>query len=168
MFLKLYLLQTFTSTNKNVCGLSLSLVWLFVTPWTVARQAPLSMEFSRKEYWTRLPFPTPTNKNKEVKNINLPTPRNFLLATFQSHLLGNCAFCHHWQIFPIFKFHINGTAQYISSMYYFTNIMFWTKTYSCCIYHVFNFLYILVTPFYRCMTICISSFLLLDICFHFP
>ena len=27
-------------------------------PWTVARQAPLSMEFSRQEYWSRLPFPT--------------------------------------------------------------------------------------------------------------
>ena len=29
-----------------------------VTPWTVARQAPLSMEFSRQEYWSGLPFPT--------------------------------------------------------------------------------------------------------------
>ena len=28
-------------------------------PWTVARQAPLSMGFSRKEYWTGLPFPSP-------------------------------------------------------------------------------------------------------------
>ena len=40
-----------------VCGLSL--VWLFATPWTVACQAPLSMEFSRQEYWSGLPFPTP-------------------------------------------------------------------------------------------------------------
>ena len=38
---------------------SLSCVRLFVTPWTVARQAPLSMEFSRQEYWSGLPFPTP-------------------------------------------------------------------------------------------------------------
>ena len=29
------------------------------TPWTVACQAPLSMEFSRQEYWSGLPFPTP-------------------------------------------------------------------------------------------------------------
>ena len=29
------------------------------TPWTVALQAPLSMEFSRQEYWSGLPFPTP-------------------------------------------------------------------------------------------------------------
>ena len=36
-----------------------SSVWLFVTPWTVAHQAPLSMGFSRQEYWSGLPFPSP-------------------------------------------------------------------------------------------------------------
>ena len=35
---------------------SLSRVGLFVTPWTVALQAPLSMRFSRQEYWSGLPF----------------------------------------------------------------------------------------------------------------
>ena len=38
---------------------SLSRVWLFATPWTVARQAPLSMGFSNQEYWSGLPFPSP-------------------------------------------------------------------------------------------------------------
>ena len=37
----------------------LSGVQLFVTPWTVAYQAPPSVEFSRQEYWSRLPFPSP-------------------------------------------------------------------------------------------------------------
>ena len=37
----------------------LSHVQLFVTPWTAARQAPLSMEFSRQEYWSGLPLPAP-------------------------------------------------------------------------------------------------------------
>ena len=37
----------------------LSCVQLFETPWTVACPAPLSMEFSRQDYWSRLPFPTP-------------------------------------------------------------------------------------------------------------
>ena len=37
----------------------LSLICLVATPWTVARQAPLSMKISRQEYWTGLPFPTP-------------------------------------------------------------------------------------------------------------
>ena len=34
-------------------------VWIFATPWTVAHQAPLSMGFSRQEYWSGLPFPSP-------------------------------------------------------------------------------------------------------------
>ena len=42
---------------QSVCVLSH--VWLFVAPWTVARQAPLPMEFSRQEYWSGVPFPTP-------------------------------------------------------------------------------------------------------------
>ena len=37
----------------------LSCVWLSVTPQTTARQAPLSMGFSRQEYWSGLPFPSP-------------------------------------------------------------------------------------------------------------
>ena len=37
----------------------LSCVWLFVTPWTVACQAPLSIGFSRQEYWRGLPFLSP-------------------------------------------------------------------------------------------------------------
>ena len=37
----------------------LSCVRLFVTPWTVARQAPLSVGFSRQEYWSGLPCPPP-------------------------------------------------------------------------------------------------------------
>ena len=34
-------------------------IWLFATPWSIARQAPLSMEVSRQEYWSGLPFPSP-------------------------------------------------------------------------------------------------------------
>ena len=34
-------------------------VQLFATPWTIASQAPLSMGFSRQEYWSGLPFPSP-------------------------------------------------------------------------------------------------------------
>ena len=37
----------------------LSRVQLFTTLWTVAHQAPLSMEFSRQEYWSGMPFPYP-------------------------------------------------------------------------------------------------------------
>ena len=38
---------------------SFSCVWLFATPWTVAYQAPPSMGFSRQQYWSGLPFPSP-------------------------------------------------------------------------------------------------------------
>ena len=39
-----------------VCAQLLSRIRLFATPWTVARQALLSIEFSRQEYWSGLPF----------------------------------------------------------------------------------------------------------------
>ena len=48
-------------TALCVLCLVLSRVRLFVTPWTVARQDPLSMGFSKQEYWTGLPFPSPGN-----------------------------------------------------------------------------------------------------------
>ena len=38
-----------------------SRVWLFATPWTVAHQVPLSMGFSRQEYWSVLPCPPPSS-----------------------------------------------------------------------------------------------------------
>ena len=44
-----------------VCVRTLSHVLLFAAPWTVAWQAPLSMEFPKQEYWSGLPFPPPGN-----------------------------------------------------------------------------------------------------------
>ena len=46
-------------TNLWKSEKSLSRVQLFVTPWTGAYQAPPSMEFSKQEYWSGLPFPSP-------------------------------------------------------------------------------------------------------------
>ena len=48
-----------TLKKKKVKVKLLSCVQLFVTPWTVAHQAPPSMEFSRQEHWSGLPFPSP-------------------------------------------------------------------------------------------------------------
>ena len=53
----------------------LSRVWLFVTPWTVAHQAPLSMGFPRQEYWNGLRFPPPgdlCDPGIEPKSPSLP------------------------------------------------------------------------------------------------
>ena len=47
------------SMDMCVCVKSLSRVQLFATPWTVARQAPLSMGFSRQEDWSGMLFPSP-------------------------------------------------------------------------------------------------------------
>ena len=52
-------LLSFYHEKKEVKVKSLSHVQLFVTPWTIACQAPLSMEFSRQGYWSGLPFPSP-------------------------------------------------------------------------------------------------------------
>ena len=47
-------------TQKELCMLGhFSCVQVSVIPWAVAHQAPLSMEFSRQEYWSGLPFPPP-------------------------------------------------------------------------------------------------------------
>ena len=51
---------------------------LFVTPWTVAHQAPLSMKFSSQEYWSGLPFPTPGDLPDT--GIELPSLAPLVLA----------------------------------------------------------------------------------------
>ena len=43
----------------------LSRVWLLATPWTAAYQAPPSMGFSKQEYWSGVPLPSPQVKRKE-------------------------------------------------------------------------------------------------------
>ena len=44
------------SQQINSCGCLVAELCLFVSPWTLARQAPLSIGFSRQEYWNGLPF----------------------------------------------------------------------------------------------------------------
>ena len=67
-----------------VHGQLLSHIQLFVTPWTVARQAPLSVEFSRQEYWSGLPFPPPGDlPNAGIKPVSPALQADSLLL---SHL----------------------------------------------------------------------------------
>jgi len=58
------------------CVLShLSHLWLFATLWTVACQAPLSMEFFREEYWSVLPCPPPGDlPNPGIEPVSLKSP----------------------------------------------------------------------------------------------
>ena len=54
---------------------SLSRIWLLATPETVAYQAPLSMGFSRQQYWSVMLFPTPGDlPDPEIKPVSSASP----------------------------------------------------------------------------------------------
>ena len=58
-----------------------------MTPWTVALQTPLSMEFSRHKYWSGLPFPSPGNLSHSGVEAVSPTSQvNSLLLSYQGSL----------------------------------------------------------------------------------
>ena len=61
--------------TENECVIP-SVVSNSVTPWTVICQAPLSMEFSRQEYWSGLPFPSP----RDLPNLAMKPRFNALQA----------------------------------------------------------------------------------------
>ena len=68
---------------------SLSLVRLLATPWTVAHQAPPSMGFSRQEYWSGVPLPSPiadlvSSISVHILKINLLLSGDSLSATKQA------------------------------------------------------------------------------------
>ena len=63
---------------------SLRRVWLFVTPWTVAHQAPPSMGFSRQEHWSGLPFPSP---------LGMVVPPSFLYFFHGNGCMRLCFVC---------------------------------------------------------------------------
>ena len=69
----------------------LSRVGLFATQWTIACQATLSMEFSKQEYWSGVPLPSPGNvPNPGIPQINLQIQCNiqkaiFILEKFQTN-----------------------------------------------------------------------------------
>ena len=56
-------------------------VRFFVTPWTLAHQAPLSMRFSRQEYWSGLPFPFPGIFLTQGSNPGFPHCRQVLFTS---------------------------------------------------------------------------------------
>ena len=71
-------------TNSCTHAQLLSCVRLFVNAWTVALQVPLSMEFSRQEYWSGLPFPSPEdlpNARIELESLSFPALAGGLFTT---------------------------------------------------------------------------------------
>ena len=59
MYICVYVCYRFVYINHVYVLSHFSCVWFFATPWTVACQAPLSMGFSRQDYWSGLPCPPP-------------------------------------------------------------------------------------------------------------
>ena len=71
----LYLTLFLSTSFVYVCAQSFSFVQPFGTPWTVACQAPLSMTFSRQEYWSHLLFPTPRDlPDPGIKPVSPESP----------------------------------------------------------------------------------------------
>ena len=75
-----------------------SCAWLFVTLWTLTHQAPLSMGFSRQEYWSGLPFPPPGNlPDPGIEPASLMSPAlagRFFTAnvTWEAHVSFVCTY----------------------------------------------------------------------------
>ena len=86
--------QLLPSYSLCVCTQLLNRVQLFVTPWIVTCQAPLSVDFSMSEYWSRLPFPTPGNLPKPgIEPMSLASPAlagRFLIVCHLGSLLTIC------------------------------------------------------------------------------
>ena len=71
----------------------LSRVQLLTTPWTVSHQAPLSMEFSKQEYWSGLPFPS----LGDLPNLRIePGSPELQAAPRDSEGQGSLAHCSQW------------------------------------------------------------------------
>ena len=78
-----------STSSRPCCYKSFSCVPLFATPWTVAHQAPLSMGFSRQEYWSGLPFPPPGDfPDTGIEPTSLTSPA-LAVGSLPLHHLGS-------------------------------------------------------------------------------
>ena len=85
----IYVLFQILLPYKLLCCLCvISCVQLFATPWTVAHQAPLSMGFSRQEYWSGLPFPAPGDLSDSGIKPGSPASPSLAGGFFTTALLG--------------------------------------------------------------------------------
>ena len=76
-----------------------SRLWLFATLWTVALQAPLSMGFSRQEYWSKLPYPPPRDisyPGMEPMSLKSPALAGGFFTTTQACEAIHCNL-KHWK-----------------------------------------------------------------------
>ena len=73
--------------------------WLLVIPWSVAHQAPLSMELPRQEYWSGLPFPSPQDLPDPEIEFRSPELQagSFNWATREAYLNMDKIILQHWR-----------------------------------------------------------------------
>ena len=107
----------YSNFSHSIGCLFICCVWFFATLWTVARQTPLSMVFSRQEYCSGLPFPTPGGlPDPDINPPSPPLAGSFFFncwATQEAHLylkavtkfslgkrLGNNQFSSAIQLYP--------------------------------------------------------------------
>ena len=87
----------------------LSRVWLFATPWTIACQVPLFMEFSRQAYWSGLPFPSPGNvPDPGIKPVSPAYPvlaaDSLPLGQLGSQISSLCSLFCSWELISYIRF----------------------------------------------------------------
>ena len=91
----------FNAWKWKVKGKSLSCVQLLATPWTAAYQAPPPMGFSRQEYWSRVPLPSPSLSTLStflllgflaVLNTDNYSEQKYVIHTFSGNLLEGWTF----------------------------------------------------------------------------
>ena len=93
-----YQTSCFRTTVKRE-EVSLSRVGLFATPWKVAYQAPLSMGFSRQEYWSGLPFPSPQPRGRT--QVSCIADRCFTIWATREAPMNSGAAAHSHTSFPV-------------------------------------------------------------------
>ena len=75
MLMNLITWMNYTNPLKDMRVMLSFCVLLFATPWAVAHQAPLSMGFSRQEYWSGLPYPPPGDlPDPGIKPMSIQSP----------------------------------------------------------------------------------------------
>ena len=92
-----------------MCVCVLSRVWLFATPWTIACQVPLFMEFSRQVYWSELPFPSPGDvPDPGIKPVSPAYPAltadSFPLGQMASQISSLCSLFCSWELISYIRF----------------------------------------------------------------
>ena len=95
-----------------VCELSFS-----ATPWTVAHQAPMSMELLRQKYWSGLPFPSPGDLPDPGIELSSPASPSLTSGFFIPELLGK----HLKSYFCPFLNSLLSSTQALTTLYYLTS-----------------------------------------------